>query len=107
ADPSKDLVAGEPFIESEMKYVKGADRYLPIGRSKEYNFSSEVKQLFPRVWDSSDDQYHAQFYAEWLGLGQDRESGAYEPPTYGDNINWFFSYQMSLMYWRSFMWNFS
>jgi hypothetical protein len=107
ADPSKDLVAGEPFIESEMKYVKGADRYLPIGRSKEYNFSSEVKQLFPRVWDSSDDQYHAQFYAEWLGLGQDRESGAYEPPTYGDNINWFFSYQMSLMYWRYFMWNFS
>jgi hypothetical protein len=107
ADPSKDLVAGEPFIESEMKYVKGADRYIPIGRSKEYNFSSEVKQLFPRVWDSSDDQYHAQFYAEWLGLGQDRENGSYEPPTYGDNINWFFSYQMSLMYWRYFMWNFS
>lgn len=107
ADPSKDLVPGEPFIESEMKYVKGADRYIPIGRTKEYNFSSEVKQLFPRIWDSSDDQYHAQFYAEWLGLGQDRESGSYEPPSYGDNINWFFSYQMSLMYWRYFMWNFS
>jgi hypothetical protein len=107
ADPSKDLVPGEPFVESEMKYVKAADRYLPIGRSKEYNFSSEVKQLFPRVWDASDDQYHAQFYAEWLGLGQDRENGSYEPPSYGDNINWFFSYQMSLMYWRYFMWNFS
>lgn len=107
ADPSKDLVQDQPFVESEMKYVKGADRYIPIGRTKDYNFSSDVKQLFPRVWDSSDDQYHAQFYAEWLNLGQDPQSGSYEAPTYGDNINWFFSYQMSFMYWRYFMWNFA
>lgn len=107
ADPSKDLVPDEPFVESEMKYIKGSDRYIPIGRSKDYNFSSEVKQLFPRIWDSSDDQYHAQFYAEWLGLGQEEQSGNYTAPTYGDNINWFFSYQMSFMYWRYFMWNFS
>lgn len=107
ADPSKDLVQDQPFIESEMKYIKGKDSYIPIGRTRDYNYNSDVKQLFPRIWDSSDDQYHAQFYAEWLGLGQDSQSGAYEAPSYGDNINWFFSYQMSLMYWRYFMWNFA
>ena len=107
ADPSKDLVQDEPFVESEMKYIKGKDSYIPIGRTRDYNYNSDVKQLFPRVWDSSDDQYHAQFYSEWLGLGQDPQSGAYEAPSYGDNINWFFSYQMSLMYWRYFMWNFA
>lgn len=107
ADPSKDLVQDQPFIESEMKYIKGKDSYIPIGRTRDYNYNSDVKQLFPRIWDSSDEQYHAQFYAEWLGLGQDSQSGAYEAPSYGDNINWFFSYQMSLMYWRYFMWNFA
>ncbi|MFZ9878246.1 MAG: DUF2723 domain-containing protein, partial [Chitinophagaceae bacterium] len=107
ADPSKDLVQDQPFVESEMKYLKGKDSYISIGRTKDYNYTSDVKQLFPRVWDSSDDQYHAQFYAEWLGLEQDPQTGNYQAPTYKDNINWFFSYQMSLMYWRYFMWNFA
>jgi len=107
ADPSKDLVQDKPFEESEMKYIKGKVSYIPIGRSRDYNYNNNVKQLFPRIWDASDDQYHAQFYAEWLGLGQDPQSGAYESPTYSHNVNWFFSYQMSLMYWRYFMWNFA
>jgi len=107
ADPSKDLVQDQPFIESEMKYIKGKGSYIPIGRTRDYNYNSDVKQLFPRIWDANDEQYHAQFYAEWLGLGRDSESDAYEAPSYGDNSNWFFSYQMSLMYWRYFMWNFA
>lgn len=107
ASVPEDLVEGEPYVESEMKYVKGADKYIQLGRTKEYNFKSSVKQLFPRIWDSSDDQYHAQSYAEWLGLGQDQQSGKYEAPSYGDNMEWFFTYQMSHMYWRYFMWNFS
>lgn len=28
-------------------------------------------------------------------------------PTAGNNIKWFFTYQMGFMYWRYFMWNFS
>jgi hypothetical protein len=93
--------------EGEMKYVKGKDKYIPIGRSKKPLYQSSDMQLFPRVWDSSNDQYHADFYAEWLGLAQDQQSGKYEAPSYADNINWFFGYQMSEMYWRYFMWNFS
>jgi len=107
ASVPEDLVEGEPFVESEMKYMKGKDKYEPIGRSREYNFKSEVKQLFPRVWDSSDDQYHAQSYAEWLRLSQDPQTGKYEAPSYAQNLEWFFTYQMSHMYWRYFMWNFS
>jgi hypothetical protein len=100
------LIDDAYFIKSEMKYVKGDKRYIPIGRSKEYRYSDRVKQLFPRVWDSSDDQYHAQFYAEWLGL-RNPEDGSYNAPRLSDNISWFFSYQMSWMYWRYFMWNFA
>ncbi|MEO7923813.1 MAG: DUF2723 domain-containing protein [Chitinophagaceae bacterium] len=92
--------------DGEMKYVKGKNKYIPIGRERKPQYESSDMQVFPRVWDSSNDQYHAEFYAEWLGLGQD-QSGRYEAPTYSDNINWFFSYQMGLMYWRYFMWNFA
>lgn len=93
--------------EGEMKYVKGKDRYIPIGRDRKPTYESKDMQLFPRVWDSSNDQFHADFYAEWLGIEQNQTTGKFEAPTYGDNINWFFSYQMGLMYWRYFMWNFS
>lgn len=106
ADPRTDLVENKPFEFSEMKYVKGAEKYEAIGRSREYNYNSNVKMLFPRVWDSSDDQYHAQSYAEWLGLGPD-ENGKYIAPSYADNMEWFFTYQLSHMYMRYFMWNFA
>ncbi len=93
--------------KGEMRYIKGKDKYIPVGRSEKPLYEKGDLQLFPRVWDPSNDQYHADFYAEWLGLEKDQQSGKYEAPTYGDNINWFFSYQMGLMYWRYFMWNFA
>ena len=107
ATPPDDLDQSQPLKEGEMRYVKGKDKYIPIGRQREYNYSSEVKQLFPRIWDSSNDQYHASFYADWLNLGQNRQTGKFEAPTYKDNMEWFFTYQMGLMYWRYFMWNFA
>jgi len=104
--------AGYPeIIEGEMKYVKGKDRYIPIGPAREYDYQSTDKQLFPRIWDASNDQNHAYFYTQWLNLStsQDPQTGQvkYEAPSYGDNLEWFFTYQMGLMYWRYFMWNFA
>ena len=96
--------------EGEMQYVKGKDKYVPIGKQKTIDYQDEDKQLFPRIWDGSNEQQHAQFYADWLNLVQRDEKGnqvGYEPPTYSDNINWFFTYQLGLMYWRYFMWNFA
>jgi hypothetical protein len=96
------------FAEKEMKYVKGKSRYIPIGRDREPRYQSSDKQLFPRIWDPSNDQNHAEFYADWLGLEKNySEEQAYEPPGYGDNIRWFFEYQNGFMYWRYFMWNFA
>ncbi len=93
--------------EGEMKYVKGNNKYIPIGREKKPQYEKSDIQFFPRVWDPSNDQYHAEFYAEWLELDKNEQTGQYEAPSYGDNIEWFFSYQMSHMYWRYFMWNFA
>lgn len=102
---------GNPYKMGEMRYVKGADKYIPIGRDREVKYVSSDQQLFPRIWDSSNDQYHAQFYADWLGLGQNQDPNTgqtkYEAPSFGHNLKWFSSYQTSFMYMRYFMWNFS
>jgi hypothetical protein len=97
--------------EGEMKYVKGKDKYIPIGKAREYEYPASDKQIFPRIWDPSNDQGHANFYITWLDLKQtpdenDPSKGRYIP-TYADNFQWFMTYQMDLMYWRYFMWNFS
>jgi hypothetical protein len=98
------------FKEGEEKYIKGKDRYISIGKEKTPKYQSSDMQLFPRVWDNSTDQGHAEFYADWLDLGREpspiTNRERYTPPTYGDNIEWFFSYQLGFMYWRYFMWNF-
>src|SRR5215203_3335757 len=94
-----------------MKYTKGKDGYLEIGKEQDPEYRNEDKQLFPRIWDRSNDQGHADFYADWLGLQrqQNPQTGeqSYEAPTYAHNINWFITYQMGFMYWRYFMWNFA
>ncbi|MFV0605733.1 MAG: DUF2723 domain-containing protein [Niabella sp.] len=102
---------GSPFSLGEMRYVKGDKKYIPIGRDREVNYKSSDKQLFPRIWDSSNDQYHAQFYADWLNLEQTRDPNTgqtkYGAPTLFNNISWFTTYQTSFMYMRYFMWNFA
>jgi hypothetical protein len=111
AEIARDEAGYPEIIEGEMKYVKGKDRYIPIGPAREYDYQSSDKQLFPRIWDASNDQSHVDFYVQWLNLdqSQDPQTGQVrnEAPSYADNLEWFFTYQMGLMYWRYFMWNFA
>lgn len=107
-----DIDRDNPYIYGEMQYVQSDKKYIPIGKKIEYRYNSDVKQFFPRVWDPSNDQYHADFYADWLNIPAitDPQTGqkiGYEAPTYGDNIRWFVEYQLGYMYWRYFMWNFA
>jgi hypothetical protein len=49
-------------------------------------------------------------YAPRVQRGQGVQAGqpiAVQIPTFGNNLEWFFTYQMGFMYWRYFMWNFS
>src|SRR6202008_1517953 len=85
-------------------------KYVPIGKERTLEYQDEDMQLFPRVWDGTNEQGHKDFYADWLNLFERDANGnvtGYDNPTYGDNIKWFFSYQLGLMYWRYFMWNFA
>jgi len=89
-------------------YIKGKDKYVKNGRSVETTYADEDKHIFPRMWDQSNEQGHADYYASFAGLGKDPKTGEWSgKPTMGDNINFFLQYQIGWMYMRYFMWNFA
>ncbi len=92
---------------SGMRYQKSKGKYIEIGADRHYVYSAEDKMVFPRVWDPSNDQNHADYYAYYLGINKTREGKYERAPTQLDNIKFFVGYQVYWMYFRYFMWNFS
>lgn len=88
------------YKEGSMKYAKGKDKYIEVGREQKPVYDAADMMFLPRVWDGSNDQGHATFYQRWLNL----EDG--EKPTMAHNISWALSYQIGWMYLRYFGWNF-
>ncbi len=88
-------------------YLKSNGKYEKTGRKVEYVYAPEDMHFFPRMWDQSNDQGHANYYADWAGIGKDQQGNWDRPPTMAENISFFMSYQINWMYWRYFMWNFS
>jgi hypothetical protein len=89
------------YKETATKYTKGKDKYEDVGKDVSPQYAADDMMLFPRVWDASNDQGHADFYKEWLNLGDG------EKPNQADNVQFFFTYQLNWMYLRYFMWNFA
>ncbi|MEO6455332.1 MAG: DUF2723 domain-containing protein, partial [Ginsengibacter sp.] len=89
-------------------YVKGKNKYEKSGRKYDPIYAPEDLHFFPRMWDASNDQNHADYYADFAGINKDPKSGAYlDKPTMGNNISFFVNYQLNWMYLRYFMWNFA
>jgi hypothetical protein len=102
-------------------YYKDKEKkeYALIGRGNpEYLYESEYCTIFPRMYGSLDEKQQQRFiavYKEWGGIKENKNRVAYDPitgenkyvPTFGENLQFFFSYQVGHMYWRYFMWNFS
>jgi hypothetical protein len=88
-------------------YIKSNGRYEKNGRKMEYIYAPEDKHFFPRMWDQSNDQGHADYYASWAGIAKDKDGSWERAPTMSENIGFFLDYQINWMYWRYFMWNFA
>jgi hypothetical protein len=87
-------------------YVKSTKKYVKNGRQVEYVFAPEDQHILPRMWDQSNDQGHADYYASWMGIGKDNQGNWERAPTMFENIKFALSYQTGWMYLRYFMWNF-
>jgi hypothetical protein len=72
----------------------------------------EQTMFFPRMYWSQE-QAKVDGYIKWSGYdpndGTSTEIGkdGKRLPSFGENMNYFFSYQCNWMYWRYFMWNFA
>ena len=108
------LVWGQKFTaqptdykEGATKYIKSGNHYIENGKEGSYVYEDNKMMLFPRVWDASNDQGHADYYAQYLGIGKTQDGSYERDPNFGDNIKFFMGYQVYWMYFRYFMWNFS
>jgi len=101
-----------PIIDSK-KVVSGYNKingkYEPYYHP-EYTYSSQFETIFPRMYSSDPD--HESAYKYWgKVVGRKYTVGSQkEPvvcPTFGENLLYFFRYQIGFMYLRYFMWNFA
>ncbi|MBS1496774.1 MAG: DUF2723 domain-containing protein, partial [Bacteroidetes bacterium] len=88
-------------------WVKGKTKYDDGGLKQTYQYDDQDIHFFPRMWDGSNEQGHADYYANWAGIGKNKDGSWERAPTMAENIGFFMSYQVNWMYWRYFMWNFS
>jgi hypothetical protein len=96
---SNDLSMVEKYFESNASIRKGATP------------SYSQTTFFPRMYSST--PRHISGYKYWSGydpmiegtgdIGTDKE----RIPTFGENLSYFFNYQLNWMYFRYFMWNFA
>mgnify|MGYP002789408052 CR=1 FL=1 len=95
------------YKEGGKRYQKGKDSYIEVGRELNYVYAPEDKMVLTRMWDASNDQYHADYYASFMNIGKTQQGEYERAPNQGDNIRFFLGYQFYWMYFRYFMWNFS
>lgn len=75
-------------------------------------YDPKMETVFPRMYSSNDN--HVRAYKQWgkvVGTPvrvRDRgEVKTLQKPTFGENLRFFFAYQLGHMYMRYFMWNFA
>ncbi|MCU0333564.1 MAG: DUF2723 domain-containing protein [Chitinophagaceae bacterium] len=101
--------------EGAMRFQKSKDKYIELGPEVKEVYDPADMMFFPRVWDRSNDQQHANYYADVLGIDIaqdpktfDPETGPFERrPNMADNVKFFIGYQTYWMYLRYFLWNFA
>jgi len=92
-----------PSHVSKKVYIKKNGKYKLSYELEQNNFSSSHKTLFPRMYTKGMSGRAPLEYAKWTGLNPKQK----EKPSFAQNLNFFFSYQINHMYIRYFMWNFA
>lgn len=92
-------------MNTKPTYIYEDGKYKKYERIAGYDY--EPQFLFPRMY--SDNSSHIKGYKSWgdvKGRKINYRGETLTVPTLGENIRYFFSYQLGFMYWRYFMWNF-
>jgi hypothetical protein len=102
-----------PYIQGSPSYVMRNGKYVIAEYKQSPNYDSRFCTLFPRMYSSNPD--HVQEYKSWAGIkgtpiqatNRQGDPETLMKPTFGENLQFFFTYQVGFMYLRYFLWNFS
>lgn len=86
-----------------MEQKDGSLRYERLNKPAEPVYASSEKVFFPRMYTGGGGGEYLAFYNAYT---QGQATSENYIPTLGDNLRYFFGYQLNFMYWRYFMWNF-
>lgn len=110
--PVKKTIETKPIYITGKDY-KGRDKYVVNYKKMDYVFDELFVTIFPRMY--SRQPRHIEAYKRWGKInGTPIRATNYmgQPemiyrPTFGENLRFFFRYQIGHMYLRYFMWNFA
>ena len=97
-----------PNYKIKSEYIVSDDRKGAV-----VNYDPQFTGVFPRMY--SPQENHIRAYKSWSNfkgtpirtIGSDGQPTIINKPTFGENMTYFFKYQVNYMYWRYFMWNFA
>ncbi len=97
---AKDSASGKYIITDKR------EKAIPV-------YDSRFTTLFPRMWDQTESRF-AREYIKWgnvkgipIEVQYGGETETRYRPTFGENLTFFWNYQLVHMYYRYFMWNFA
>ncbi len=110
---SRPLFSGESYnstpvdyVYNESYYIDQEGKYVPYEYVSAMEYDPATTTIFPRMYSKS----HISEYKSWADIqGRRVKNSKGETvtiPTFGENLKFFFGYQLNHMYWRYFMWNF-
>ena len=118
------LLYGQYYSAPIVKYGDGSPVYERDDNTGRYRmiddrkgtvpvFDSRFTGFFPRMW-SNERRGSDKFYKDWAGKGVPIEvkdaygrKGILSRPTFIENLRYFLNYQVGVMYFRYFLWNFA
>ena len=119
------LLSGQYFNSPIADYGDGIPVYIKDKKKGKYVitdsrqntvpiYDSKFTTIFPRMW-SSQKSSHISMYKKYgnikgINIRHTKPDGSTEiinKPTFGENLRFFFTYQLGHMYFRYFMWNFA
>ena len=125
--PLSNALTTSDMTSNAERAARGGDFYVTQNYKMDYVMNPELNMLFPRLYSRT----HANSYKNWVNLdtvspNQIVPLSIYDPstgqniypedlgyqgmsafkPTFGQNLAYFFNYQLNHMYMRYFLWNF-
>ncbi|MEI8112400.1 MAG: DUF2723 domain-containing protein [Bacteroidia bacterium] len=103
----------DKYVDDKPYYIQKGGKYVVADMRQKPLFDSNLSTIFPRMY--SREAEHIEAYKQWANIkgrsvqvtGEDGEAKTIQIPTFGENLKFFFRYQVNQMYFRYFMWNFS